>query len=132
MPMESSRELVKAYLRRADKALASAKILLEHDKLEDSASRAYYAIFHAAQAILTTKGLRAKSHKGVRILFEEHIIKKGIMSEEFHDYFDEAFDLRQLSDYEAPKTMKKDQVKDIVIKAEKFVNAVRDLIKIEY
>lgn len=131
MTTEPLRELVKAYLRRADKALTSAKILLEHNELEDSASRAYYAIFHATQAILTTKGLRAKSHKGVRILFEEHIIKKGIMSEEFHDYFDEAFDLRQLSDYEAIKRMKEDQVKDIVIKAEKFVNTVRNLIKID-
>jgi len=71
MTMEPLPEFVRASLRRADKALLAAKFLLEKDLLEDSISRAYYAMFHAAQAILYTKGLKAKSHVGIKSLFGE-------------------------------------------------------------
>lgn len=55
MTVESSRRFVKASLLRAEKALKSAKLLVEHRQLEDAVSRAYYAMFHAAKAILFAK-----------------------------------------------------------------------------
>jgi uncharacterized protein (UPF0332 family) len=55
MTMEASRNFAKASLLRSERALRSAKILLDHDEAEDSVSRAYYAMFHAAKAILFTR-----------------------------------------------------------------------------
>jgi uncharacterized protein (UPF0332 family) len=82
---------VKASLRRADKALLAAKSLLKENLLEDSISRAYYAMFHAAQAILYAKGLKAKRHAGVKKLFGEYIVKKGIVDEKLGKAFFQSF-----------------------------------------
>ena len=95
MTAESSRNFVEASLLRAEKALRSARLLVEHRELEDAVSRAYYAMFHAARAILFSKGAKAKTHRGTISLFGENIVKKGILSDEFADMLRKAFDLRQ-------------------------------------
>ena len=100
MTTDSSRRFVEASLSRAERALNSAKLLLKHGQLEDAVSRAYYAMFHAARAILFSKSVKAKTHRGTISLFGEHIIKKGVLNEEYADDFRKAFDLRQKSDYE--------------------------------
>jgi uncharacterized protein (UPF0332 family) len=100
MTTDSSRRFVEASLLRAKKALRSAKLLLENRELEDAVSRAYYAMFHAAKAILFSKDVKTKTHIGAISLFGEHIIKKGILDEEYADMLRKAFDLRQKSDYE--------------------------------
>jgi uncharacterized protein (UPF0332 family) len=90
--------------------------LLEKNLLEDSISRAYYAMFHAAQAILYKKGLKAKSHAGVKSLFGEHIVKKGTISEELGRAFSRAFDLRQKSDYEVQAEFEVRDVEEVIKK----------------
>jgi uncharacterized protein (UPF0332 family) len=56
-------------LRRADKALASAHVLLDLPAPADAASRLYYAVFHAARAALTIRGVYSKTHSGLIGLF---------------------------------------------------------------
>ena len=53
----SSSRFVEASISRAERALRSAKLLLEHEELEDAVSRVYYAMFHAVKAILFSKGI---------------------------------------------------------------------------
>ena len=129
MTMETSRNFAKASLLRAEKALRSAKILLDHDEVEDSVSRAYYAMFHAAKAILFTKGVKAKTHKGVISSFSENIVKKSILGKEFADILRKAFDMRQRCDYEIYAKLEKELVKEVVSDAENFVNKIRELMK---
>ncbi|MEM2914565.1 MAG: HEPN domain-containing protein, partial [Candidatus Bathyarchaeia archaeon] len=117
MTMAHLPEFVRASLGRTDKALLAAKSLLEKSLLEDSVSRAYYAMSHAAQAILYTKGLKARSHAGVKSLFGEHIVKKGVIDEEFGKAFSRAFDLRQKSDYEVQAEFKIEDVEEIIKEA---------------
>ena len=130
MMMDSSRTFVKASLSRAERALRSAKLLLEHGELEGAASRAYYAMFHATRAILFSKGLKAKTHKGTVSLFGEHIVKKGILGEEYADALRKAFDLRQKSEYEIYAELDGKLVKETVNDAEKLITKVKETIKI--
>jgi len=130
MTMDSSRTFVKTSLSRAESALRSAKLLLEHGELEDAASRAYYAMFHATRAILFSKGLKAKTHKGTVSLFGEHIVKKGVLGEEYADALRKAFDLRQKSDYEIYAELDGKLVKETVNDAEKFITKVKETLKI--
>jgi len=130
MTMDSSRTFVKTSLSRAESALRSAKLLLEHGELEDAASRAYYAMFHATRAILFSKGLKAKTHKGTVSLFGEHIVKKGVLGEEYADALRKAFDLRQKSDYEIYAELDGKLVKETVNNAEKFITKVKETLKI--
>jgi len=130
MTMDSSRTFVKTSLSRAESALRSAKLLLEHGELEGAASRAYYAMFHATRAILFSKGLKAKTHKGTVSLFGEHIVKKGVLGEEYADALRKAFDLRQKSDYEIYAELDGKLVKEAVSNAEKLITKVKETIKI--
>jgi len=130
MTTETSRKFAKASLLRAEKALRSAKILLEHGEVEDSVSRAYYAMFHAAKAILFTMGVKAKTHKGVISSFGEHVVKKGVLDKEFADILRKAFDMRQRCDYETYAELEEELVKEVVSNAEKFVNKIKELLKI--
>ncbi len=82
MTTEHSKQFVTDSLKQAEQSLQAAKVLLEKGLLDDSVSRAYYAMFHAAVAILYALGLRAKSHSGTINLFGEHLVKKGVVSKE--------------------------------------------------
>jgi len=129
MTTDSSRTFVKTSLSRAESALRSAKLLLVHGELEDAASRAYYAMFHATRAILFSKGLKAKTHKGVISLFGEHIVKKGVLGEEYADALRKAFDLRQKSDYEIYAVLDGKLVKETVNNAKKFIAKVKETLR---
>jgi len=130
MTEASSRSFVEASLGRAEKALKSAKLLEENGELEDAASRAYYAMFHATRALLFSKGMNAKTHKGVISLFGEKIVKQGIMSEEYADMLRKAFDLRQKSDYEIYTETSVELVKEVIKNAEQFIERVKELVAI--
>lgn len=128
MTREPSRSFVEASLKRAEKALKSARLLEENEELEDAASRAYYAMFHATRALLFSKGMNAKTHKGAVSLFGEKIVKQGIMSEEYADMLRKAFDLRQKSDYEIYAETSAELVKEAIRNAEQFIERVKELV----
>jgi len=129
MTEETSKNYAKASLKRAEKALKSAKLLQENGELEDAASRAYYAMFHSARAILFSKGISAKTHRGTISLFSEKIVKQGILSEEYADTLRKAFDIRQKSDYELYTQLNEETVKNLIKNAEKLIKKTRELTK---
>jgi uncharacterized protein (UPF0332 family) len=63
--MDQQKKLIKGYLEKSKKKLEVAKRLSAEGFYEDAISRAYYAIFHAAQAALLIEGAKAETHQGV-------------------------------------------------------------------
>jgi uncharacterized protein (UPF0332 family) len=51
----TTKDLIKAYLEKADQKLAVARRLLASFDHDDAVSRAYYAAFHAVHALLNLK-----------------------------------------------------------------------------
>lgn len=96
---EKLRTLAKMRMRRAEKAVRAARTLLAEDLYEDSISRSYYAIFHAASALLLTKGLGTSKHKGLLSLFDLHFVKPGILTKQMSTWIHQAFEVRQDADY---------------------------------
>ena len=129
MTTESSKKFVEVSLKRADEALRGARILLKERELYGSVSRAYYCVFHAAEALLYSKGIRTKTHGGLRLLFGEHIIRPGIMDKEYADILRDTFSARQLSDYEVYAEIGPVEVKELISKAEHFLEAVKESLK---
>lgn len=68
MTEPSRAEEVQAELLRAERSLQAAQSLLAKDFLEDALSRAYYAILHAARAVLLAENVTVSSHRSVRRL----------------------------------------------------------------
>ena len=65
---------------KADRAIASAKLLLDTGDVDGPCNRAYYAMFDAARAALLLSGapvdpVVAKSHSGLISAFSLHLVK---------------------------------------------------------
>ena len=129
MTMEPSREYVRRCLELADEFLADAKLCLEYSRLRSAINSAYYAMFHASQAILVSKGIRPpKTHKGLRELLGREIIITSLLEKELGRDLSEAFEMRQVSTYDIYASFGEEGVGEIVYKAERFVKRIREII----
>jgi uncharacterized protein (UPF0332 family) len=129
MTTERSKNFVQASLKLSDKALEGARVLFDRGENLGAISRAYYAIFHAARAILYNAGFTSKSHGGLVSLFGKHIIQTGLMPKEFAVILARAQNMRQKSDYEVFTHFEQDEVERLIADADKFVRRVRNLLK---
>ncbi|MEW6753686.1 MAG: HEPN domain-containing protein [Candidatus Latescibacterota bacterium] len=70
-------EEARGFLDKADRTLRAAETLLREGHLESAAGRCYYAMLHAAQALLRERGLRYRKHSGVHTAYGEHFGRQG-------------------------------------------------------
>lgn len=63
-------------------------------------NRLYYASFYAVSALLSKKGIYVKRHSGLRGKFNEVIIKKGGLSSNLGEIYNQLYNLRSIGDYE--------------------------------
>ncbi len=115
-------------IERAKKYLDSAEKLLEAGDYESATSRAYYAMFYAAEAALLTKGLSFSSHKGVISAFGEQFIKTGDLAREMGRELNRAFEKRQLADYEYTFVITREEAGELVIQGRLFVDRVAEYL----
>jgi uncharacterized protein (UPF0332 family) len=115
-------------IERAKKYLDSAEKLLDADDYESATSRAYYAMFYAAEAALLTKGLSFSSHKSVIPAFGEQFIKTGDLAREMGRELNRAFEKRQLADYEYTFVITRDEAGELVIQGRLFVDRVAEYL----
>ncbi len=114
----------------ADEFLADAKLSLEHSRLRSAINNAYYAMFHASQAILASKGFSPpKTHKGLRELLGREIIMTGVLEKEFGKDMSEAFEMRQASTYDIYANFGEEIVTETVNKAERFVRRIKEIVE---
>ena len=129
MTLEPSSEYVQTRLQLADDMLADARLLFTNSRLKSAADRAYYGMFHAAQAALGSQGVKAaRSHRGLRSQFSEHLVATGILEKEYSKDLTFAHERRQESTYEAYGAIGDSDVAELIAKAEKFVSRIRRLV----
>ncbi|MFW6163551.1 MAG: HEPN domain-containing protein [Planctomycetota bacterium] len=87
------------HLERAQELLRASKAMLDIELPSDAINRSYYAMFHAAKAILTEMGVVRSSHRGVIAAFGQYVVKHGHMQPRFHASLRRAFNARVESDY---------------------------------
>ncbi|MBF0456648.1 MAG: HEPN domain-containing protein [Nitrospirae bacterium] len=118
----SDKELVKGYVQKAQKKLEVAKRLFTNGDYEDSVSRSYYAVFHAAQGLLLTEGEHASTHKGVLTLFSLLFVKTGRFMKNLGKYLSNLKDDRESGDYEIFSYIDEDTADTALREAEEFIN----------
>ena len=69
--VEPSEELKEAYFRKSESHLASAKLLLDHGRLEEAVSMAYYSMYHALTALLFRVGIKCENHAAAITLLKK-------------------------------------------------------------
>lgn len=91
-------------IKKSERALLSAKILLDADDLDGACNRTYYAMFDAAKAILiatvpTMDGAIGKTHRSLITAFSQHMIHTGELPPEYGKAFHRAQNIRHMADY---------------------------------
>jgi uncharacterized protein (UPF0332 family) len=120
---------INSLIKRAERYLKSAELLLKEEDYESSVSRTYYAMFYSAQALLLTKNLSFSSHRGVISAFGEHFIKTGIFSKEMGKELNRAFEKRQIGDYEYTFVISREEAKELLKNGKNFVEKVIHFLK---
>jgi uncharacterized protein (UPF0332 family) len=91
-------------LDRAQRAVESAKLLLDAGDVNGACNRAYYAMFDAARAALIAtqkppESEAIKTHSGLISAFSLHLVKTGHVSVELGKSFSKVADIRLVADY---------------------------------
>jgi uncharacterized protein (UPF0332 family) len=118
-------------LAKAKESVKASDSLLKDGFYDFSASRAYYATFYAAEAVLLTKDLSFSKHKAVIAAFGKEFVKSGLLPARLHAYLVGAFDLRQLGDYGPTGSLSKEKAERLIKQAREFLVVVEEYLRKE-
>jgi len=93
------RPAVEALVEKARRSLEAAERLLRDGDPDFATSRAYYAMFYLAEAMLLVEGQRFSKHSAVSAAFGYEFARTGRVDPKFHKYLLEGFTDRNLADY---------------------------------
>jgi uncharacterized protein (UPF0332 family) len=119
---ESISQLLDSQMKKARQKLDVASKLIESGDYDDAVSRAYFAAFHAAQAMLASQGVEADTHAGVRTFFRLHFIKSKRLDPKFGRYLKNLKDDREEGDYDIVSTVDSEIVRNDSRGAREFVD----------
>jgi uncharacterized protein (UPF0332 family) len=114
------------FIKIARSAAREAHMLLDGELPRGAISRAYYAMFDAAQAALAAIDeslTEAKTHRAILNRFSKHVVKERGMSVELTQILYRASELRMTADYgsDAPDL---ETARHVVAGMDRFLDAV--------
>jgi len=115
-------------LEKAGRSIAAGESAVSEGHIEAATARAYYAMFHVAQALLNDRGLRFRKHGGVHAAFGEHFAKSGLLDPRYHRRLLAAFNKRIVADYSIEAELGAEEVRDMLGQASEFLQAAREFL----
>lgn len=120
---------IRLYLENARRDLKTAQDNLDLGYYHVVVSRAYYAMFYAASALLASKEIYRSKHSGVQAAFGQHFVKTGLIEKEYAQMIDHAFEARLDSDYDMIYTAKQGTAEILLDDAKQFVARVEEYFR---
>lgn len=120
------KDLVLYRLQTSKDALKSAKILVAAEEYKGANNRAYYAIFHAINAIHALNGKAYKRHKDAIANFNKDYVKTEIFSREIGRKIGEAEEIRHASDYDDFYIASSEEAERQIDAAREFIQMVEE------
>ena len=117
------------HLRLAERFLRVAKDLAELGHLEDTVSRAYYAMFHAATAVLLELDIERGSHHALWAAFGQFVTAPGLVDLRHHRAGLDLFMARNESDYWPGADVPPEAASRALDRARDFVAACRRFLE---
>jgi len=111
-------------VRKAARALHAAELLFREKDLESAASRSYYAMFYAAEALLQESDLSFRKHAGVHAAFGERFAKTQLIDPKLHRWLLDAFDRRIQADYGIDILLTNEDLTTMIKQAREFLDEV--------
>jgi uncharacterized protein (UPF0332 family) len=120
---------IRLYLSRAHRDLQAAESNIRQGFYGVAVSRAYYAMFYAANALLASKGISRSKHSAVLSAFGEHFVKPGLIEREYAKMLGHAFDSRLDSNYDIVFEADEALAEDVLHDARRFVERVEGYLR---
>ena len=114
-------DLVLHRIQTAKSDLKSARILLAAEEYKGANNRAYYAVFHAVNAVHALNGKAFRRHKDAIGNFNKDYIKTGIFPREIGRKISEAEEIRHASDYDDFYIASREESEHQVAVADEFI-----------
>lgn len=114
-----------ALIRKAEQSLRAARLLATDALYDFAASRAYYAMFYVAQALLLEEKLAYSKHSSVISAFGQRLAKTGRVPAAFHRYLIEAQESRNVGDYDTGPGLSHDEAAAQIDRAKEFIDVAK-------
>ena len=119
IPFAKGKNLVKKEISVARSDLFDAKAGYDNERYKWSTIQAYYAMFHAARALVFSEGYREKSHYCLAVALRALFADSKKMDAQLVRDFLNAMNLREAADYESD--FSQDGAKAVIASADKFI-----------
>lgn len=114
---------VEELLDKARRSIKTAQKIFKDGEVDFAGSRAYYALFYIAEALLLERGLAFSSHSAVIANFGKEFAKKQALNPKFHNYLIKAQDRRNIGDYAIGSHLTDDDVREMLDWGKEFLKA---------
>lgn len=115
-------------LDKAQRNVGVSMRLVDEGEWDVAVSRAYYAMFYAAQACLYGLGQEYSKHSAVIAAFGREFAKTGILPRELHVHLIQAEQARIQSDYEVAEPVPEEEARLLSARAAEFVAAIQHFL----
>lgn len=112
-------------LLAASERIIAAEYLIEKQLFPDAVNRAYYAIFHAALALLLEHGVVVKTHTGLISRFGQIFIQTGRIEKEYGRMFANAEEMREKADYSITSNISQELAENVLNDAKIFLEMAK-------
>jgi len=107
-------------LEKARASIAAAELLAERGYHGFAASRAYYAMFYAAEAMLLTGGTTFLKHAAVIAEFGKRFARSNPQAAEMHRFLIEGQESRTKGDYRSDDQVSEEEAEAQIARARRF------------
>ena len=121
-------EEARRFIEKADHALEVAVALSADGYPSDAASKTYYAMFYAAQALLRSEGVEVIKHSAVESAFGYHFAKSGRIDPKYHKMLISARKIREVADYDIQEEIVEPVASLKLTEGTEFVGVIKEML----
>lgn len=123
-------EEVQRLLEKAVHALEVAEKLLEDGYPSDAASKIYYSMFYAAQALLKSEGIDVVKHSATESALGYYFAKTGRLDPAYHRMLIDARKIREIADYDLEEEIVEPVASIKIEEGKAFLSVIKKLLEI--
>lgn len=121
-------EEIRKLIEKAEHALKVARQLMASGFPADAASKIYYSMFYATQALLKSADIDVTKHSAVEAAFGHYFVKTGKIDASFHKMFIAARKIREIADYDIEEEIVEPTATLKIEEGKAFLRAIKGLL----
>lgn len=122
-------EEIAKLIEKAEHALEVAEKLKQMGYIPDSASKIYYSMFYAAQALLKSENIEVVKHSAVEAAFGYYFAKTGKIDPKYHKIFINSRKIREIADYNILEEIIEPVVELKIEEGREFLEIIKNYIE---